>query len=121
MVTVLPAIITALAVYVGLVYVDKIARRVTSAFDNGGQAEHYIREVDGVVDHVPIIERPPPPSPEALIEARARVREAAESAVRPALPVLIPELEPEKIPLRRIPIQPLEAPPVPISGTPATP
>ncbi len=97
--TVLPAILTAVAVYAGLVYFDRIARRLAGewAAEAAPSEERDLRDIDGVAPTPTFLETPPPPSPESVVEAQSRARASAGNFTPPAPPVLLPELEPEPV------------------------
>lgn len=118
-----PAILTAAAVYVGLVYVHKITNRISEqpAGVEGDANQWFVRDVDTIPMVPPVLEQTPPPSPEFVREEylrthRPRTAPAAQSA---GVPVLIPELEQSGIPLHAIPLAPMETSDLPAVGFPA--
>ncbi|WP_442890444.1 hypothetical protein [Congregicoccus parvus] len=121
LVAVFPAIITALAVYVGLVYVDKIARRVVDASAQEDAKVQDVRGVDGVVELVPVLEQTPPPSPESVVEQHRLARDQQAQGARVPPPVLMPQLETPAMELPRLRLEPLPAPALPDATLPPAP
>jgi hypothetical protein len=119
----MPAILTALAVYVLLFYANRVAQRFTGATGAPSESRKaVVRAVDGVVPLPLVLEQPPPPSPESVVEEFERQR--AEMLSRenrppgPGVPVLVPELESAEVPPVNLPLPPLEAPALPAGTSP---
>jgi len=119
-VVVVPAIVTALAIYLALFFVNRVLHRFADeqgwgagAADGSGESEVLIREVEGVSTEPLVIEQAPPPSPERVVEELYRERnEAQRAALAVEKPVLMPVLEPEPLPLEPIGLRPLPMPAV---------
>lgn len=115
--TAIPAILTAAAVYISLVY----ASRLTATFFDRETADQLVRMDINVTKEKPFIERTPPPSPEAVVAAFGETVDAGSEPGGRRPIILEPELEPEpnasdpsRLSLRPID---LDLPPKPLSVT----
>ena len=87
--TAIPAILTAAAVYISLVYVSKL----TITFFETEKTNQLVRMDIGVTKERPFLEQEPPPSPETIVAAFAARDGAQEENGSPLPIVLEPELE----------------------------
>lgn len=119
---VLPALLTAVAIYLALVIANRVLQRymeesgwggpvAEGAGNDAGNREVLVREIGGVVEDPGVLEMAPPPSPDRVVAELYRERaEAQRRAVEAARPVLMPVLEPEPIELRQVELAPLPVP-----------
>lgn len=90
--TAIPAILTAVAVYISLVYASKL----TITFFETEKTDQLVRMDIGVTKQKPVLEQEPPPSPEAVMAARAGTNGAQAEDERRRQLILEPELEPDE-------------------------
>lgn len=116
-VVVIPAIATAVAVYMALFFVNRVLSRYQEDAGWGGhdakaeEGEVLVRDIGGVVEKPVVFDRTPPPAPEAVRREIYRERdEALRAAIEAEKPVLMPVLEPEPIELENITLEPLAIP-----------
>lgn len=117
--TAIPAILTAAAVYVSLVYASKL----TITFFETEETDQLVRMDIGVTKKKPVLEQEPPPSPESIAAAFATTENEQDKNTRVPQIILEPELEPDenapdtdRLSIRQIDLGPL---PNPTSATDA--
>ena len=112
MMTAIPAILTAAAVYISLAYAVKLTATV---FDKE-EANDYIRADIGVTHQKPYVEQTPPPSPEAVIAAFQREVTGEANAPDDRRPIILePDLEGDSATVRpdQLSVSPIELGPLP--------
>jgi hypothetical protein len=90
--TAIPAILTAVAVYISLVYASKL----TVTFFETEKTDQLVRMDIGVTKQKPVLEQEPPPSPETVVRALAGTDDAQDENERRRILILEPEFEPDE-------------------------